>query len=715
MKLPICSIVVCGLGLWLGGTQWAVAAAGRASTPQRIILESTTNRVGQFEKVEFRLGVPGTYTNAFDPEQVEVDVRFTAPDGQTVNVPAFFCQEYERRRVGQDRQRDWMYPAGLPVWKARFAPSQIGPYSAVAALKNAGGTAVSREVRFECVPSKNPGFVRVSGKDPRFLEFTTGQPFFPVGQNLAFIGSQQYVTLSKAEDIFAKLSANRANYLRIWTCCGDWAMAIEARKSAWGRSWDWRAPIVSRPDDPDEKCLRTTRDAPLRPNPSQPVALRPGTKYAVSGLAWAERPIQLNCEVNGTTSGPLSVADTPLAWSPFRYEFSSGSADFWLNGLRIQVEGEGVAFVRELSLREASGGPELLWEAAVDRPERGFYNPLDCFMLDETLAAAEKQGIYLQLCLFTRDVYMTALKDPAGPEYDQAIRDGKKLLRYAIGRWGYSTRVAAWEYWNEMDPGLPTDRFYAEMGEYLEQADPYRHLRTTSTWGPSAKDCRHAKLDIADVHFYLRPSDKERLHDEVEAVLERTRWLREQAPRKPAHLGEFGLANKKWAPTEEMNRSRELIDFHNALWASALSGASGTAMYWWWDRLDQRNVYPIYRPLSRFIADVPWTSGQVQPAAIICADERLRMAGLQAKDRAWLWFFSRDASWQKVVIEKGTPAVVAKAEAQLQNLPNGSYRIQWFDTREAKELGEERRVAEDGVLQIEAPNFVRDIACKISP
>ena len=113
---------------------------------------------------------------------------------------------------------------------------------------------------------------------------------------------------------------------------------------------------------------------------------------------------------------------------------------------------------------------------------------------------------------------------------ERAIRDARKVLRYAVARWGYSTAVAAWEYWNEMDPGLPTDKFYTALGEYLAREDPYGHLRTTSTWGPSAKDCRHQNLDVADTHFYLRPSDKGRLEDEVDAVLERTRWLREQAP-----------------------------------------------------------------------------------------------------------------------------------------------------------------------------------------
>ena len=39
-------------------------------------------------------------------------------------------------------------------------------------------------------------------------------------------------------------------------------------------------------------------------------------------------------------------------------------------------------------------------------------------------------------------------------KYEQAIKDAKNLLRYAVARWGYSTAVVGWEYFNEQDPGL---------------------------------------------------------------------------------------------------------------------------------------------------------------------------------------------------------------------------------------------------------------------
>ncbi len=682
----------------------------------KIELQCSTPRAGKYERVEFRLQGVGEYANPFDPEEVDLSLQLTTPRGQRLSLPAFYCQEYERGRVGQGRQRDWLYPVGRPGWRARFAPAEVGAYQATAILKDRHGSVSSVPVSFECVASAGKGFVRISLRDPRFFEFTEGQPFFPIGQNLAFIGNQQFVTLSKAEEIFAKLATNGASYLRIWTCCEDWAMAVEARKSAWGRSWDWRPPIVPMPDsaNTNRRCLKLSGPgAALNVNPSHTVALRPGTRYAVTGKVRTEGGTALRLEVHGTKSEKPLASAPEQAWTAFRHEFTSGPADYWLDRMSLRLEGNGTAWVSDLSLKESGDGPELLWEADVNRPVRGFYNPLDCAMLDELVAAAEQRGIYLQVCLITRDLYMDALKDPASPAYERAIEDAKKLFRYAVARWGWSPNVAAWEYWNEMNPGLPTDRFYTALGEYLEQVDVYRHLRTTSTWGPSAKDCRHPKLDIADTHFYLRPSDKGRLRDEVEAVLDRTRWLREQAPNKPAHLGEFGLANEKWQPTEEMKQSRELIDFHNALWASALSGASGTAMFWWWDRLDPRDVYPLYRPLSAFIADVPWASGAIRPASLGVADDRLRAVGLQDGQRAWVWLFHRAASWANVVIEKKTPPEIPDATVDLQHWPAGAYRVQWWDTREGKVIREDQRTVQDGTLRLSAPAFARDVACQV--
>lgn len=687
----------------------------RALAQPAVELQMTNTQAPRYQTTEFPLAVRAVHTNPFDPDDVEVNVRLTTPGGRQLVVPAFYGQEYERRRIGPPgRERDWIYPQGLPVWKARFAPTELGEYRAVAEVRDRTGSATSQSRVFQSRPSHSKGFVRVSRKDPRFLEFTEGQPFFALGQNLAFIGEQQHMTLGKAEAVFATLAGQGANYLRIWTCSEDWALAIEARKSAWGRSWNWRPPFAPLPGaETNRLAVRLSAErADATVNPSHTVALRPGTRYTLRGRVRTENAAVVQLEVQRARQEPI-VSASSGSWLEFRREFQTGPDEYWLAPIPIRLEGAGPAWLDGLSLQESDGGPELLWEADVNRPRRGVYNLIDCFILDELVAAAEQHGIYLQLCLLTRDLYMPDLKEPESKEYQSATKDAQKFYRYAVARWGASTHVAAWEYWNEMNPALPTGPFYAALAEYLDRVDVYRHLRTTSTWGPSARDCRDPGLDIAGVHFYLRPSDRERLHDEVDAALERTRWLRENAPRKPAHLSEFGLANDRWQPRAEVRQSESLVDFHNALWASSLSGASGSALYWWWERLDQRNAYPIYGPLSTFLRDVPWNSGEIEVVSVPVKDERLRVTGLRAQNRAWLWVFNREASWEKIVVDRSAPSRIEGAVLELEGVPSGRYRVTWVDTRNGAVLDVEEQMAAGGNLRLAPPAFTQDIACRV--
>jgi hypothetical protein len=220
---------------------------------------------------------------------------------------------------------------------------------------------------------------------------------------------------------------------------------------------------------------------------------------------------------------------------------------------------------------------------------------------------------------------------------------------------------------------------------------------------------------VADVHFYLRPPDYARLRNEVDAVLDRTRFLREHAPAKPAHLGEFGLADEQWRITEEMRRSPELCDVHNALWASALSGASGTALPWWWERIDQHNGYSIYRGLSAFLTDVPWTGGQLGPVEAASQPESIQVVGLRAGQRAWLWLFNTNASWRKLVLDRQPPSQIQPARVEVRGMPDGRYHADWWDTREGNVTRNDQVEGKEGKLVLTAPAFTRDVACKLRP
>ena len=689
-------------------------AVGAEQDSDAIRIETPKVEVGRYEKLELLIDLDRQYDNPFDPEQVDLVVVLNTPDGGEMTLPAFYCQNYKRRKLNQGRSRsDWFYPVDNGIWKARFAPMQTGTYVATARLKDRTGTIRSQSIRFDCVSSLNKGFLRISEKDPRFMEFSDVTPFFAIGQNLSFIGESQYVTLTRAEEIFGKLAANGANFIRIWTCCQDWAMAIEAKKSAWDRSWSRKklaVPVTGSENDLNpRKCIKIENE-PVTVSPSHPVALRPNTHYILTGRFIAENASGLRINL-GRNNWEIPFDSDDRQWQDFEREFTTGEDDFWLGPLTIGPLGSGTIWLDKLSLKETPNSPELLWEANVNRPVLGVYNQVDCFMLDELVEAAENSGIYLILCMLTRDLYMKHLTDDGSNEYQQAIQYAKKFMRYTVARWGYSTSVAAWEYFNEIDPGLPTNRFYAEVGDYLEQTDVYHHLRATSTWHPSAKDCRHPSLDIAQVHRYMRPGTDEQYRDEVAVVLDRAQFLRRHAPNKPALIAEFGLANTKWGRSDYMKQDTEGVHFHTSLWASVFAGTSSTAMFWWWELLDEQGAYKHYRPLSMFLTDVSF-AGLRQIDASISSD-RLRVLGYQGDDCAYIWISDSRATWWSQIVENKLPKPVTDAKIQIQGLRGRKYQIEWWDTYEGKTIRTEQVSYTDDSLRISVPSFSRDIACKI--
>mgnify|MGYP005845669031 CR=1 FL=1 len=701
----------------------SLAPAGHGAAHRRILAELEKTRAAKYEKVELTIRLDAEYANPFDPDEVDVSVEVAAPSGSRYTVPAFHYQPYEEKRLPQERRRRaWRYPCGPPIWKARLAPTETGTHRCRVRVRDSQGMAESEALVFESIPSAAKGFVRVSPRDPRFFQFSEGKAFFPIGQNLAFIGQEQYFDVDTLEAAFGKMQENGANFARIWACCEDWALAIEARKSAWGRSWSWNPPLALMPGRrgyfSDNKCLllEDGQGKSLLLSPCHPVAVRPESKYVLSGRASLQGGAALAVNLDGRRLGEPLASERKKGDGNellFRREIVTPPGQYWLPRLEFQLEKAGSARLRDLSLREAQGGPELLWEADLDRPAMGYYNPLDCFLLDQVVEAAERHGIYLQLCLLTRDLYMDLLASQDRPAYERAIRQAKKTLRYAVARWGYSTHVAAWEYFNEMNPGLPTDRFYDELGKYCEQVDPYRHLRTTSAWGPSPKDWRHPRLDVAQHHWYLRPAWGELWKDEVAAVADRVALLRQHAGHKPCMLAEFGLAGDQWQRSPYMDQDRELIHFRHSLWASALSGLSATALFWWWENLDRRDAYSHYRPLAQFVADVPFAEAALDAAKARVEPQAVHVVGLQGGDVAYLWLCNRQATWWRLVVEKVQPAAVRQATLEVQGLSPGDYHVEWWDTRTGRILERQALGTSGGALRLAVPEFAEDLGCKI--
>ena len=272
---------------------------------------------------------------------------------------------------------------------------------------------------------------------------------------------------------------------------------------------------------------------------------------------------------------------------------------------------------------------------------RANYRMDQAWALDYVVEQAEKNGIYLMICLdyhgmlkTRRDKWKENAHWPNHPynaahggpckrpgdffTHPQARRLYRERLRYILARWGYSTHVLAWEFWNEVDlcyvergvtPKVVTD-WHREMGSFVKRSDPNRHLVTTSF---CRSDAGHEvwslpQIDFTQSHCYNEP-------DPAAALTALASKMYAQFG-KPTFTGEYGVASGGAEATARKDPLGAAL--HQALWSSALSGAAGSAMPWWWDNyIHPEGMYIVWRTLSEFFDREPIGSALFRPARIV--------------------------------------------------------------------------------------------------
>ncbi len=221
---------------------------GRRPRPELSVHHWRLPSAGEaYETIESHFELSREYANVYDPDEIQVDVEASGPSGRVVRFPAFFTQDYRRHL---HYNREIVRPIGKPHWAFRFTPPVAGEYQLRLVVVDRSGEepeTVSSPWRvLQVSASERPGYVRVSGQDPRFFELTTGQFFYPIGFNLHTIKdvrSEKRLNLGVLPDkgtysfdeYFEQMQANGVNAAEIWMA--SWSLALEwssARRDYYG-------------------------------------------------------------------------------------------------------------------------------------------------------------------------------------------------------------------------------------------------------------------------------------------------------------------------------------------------------------------------------------------------------------------------------------------------------------------------------------------------
>ena len=101
---PTRSAIVCA-----GLVCFSMVTVSSAEPPSILSVRADEATVGLYEKFELRVDLKATYTNPFDPEEIDLWAEFTAPSGKKWNIWGFY------------NPSSW-----ASLWMVRFSPTKGG-------------------------------------------------------------------------------------------------------------------------------------------------------------------------------------------------------------------------------------------------------------------------------------------------------------------------------------------------------------------------------------------------------------------------------------------------------------------------------------------------------------------------------------------------------------------------------------------------------------
>jgi hypothetical protein len=246
----------------------------------------------------------------------------------------------------------------------------------------------------------------------------------------------------------------------------------------------------------------------------------------------------------------------------------------------------------------------------------GQFNMMNAWEQDRVLEAAEQYGIYVNFVVHNHGKFSTVwdpewddnpfnvknggyLKSPLEYFTDRrALAAFRKLMRYILARWSYSTSIFGWELWSELNlvgsshqinnwrsPELV--EWHRIIGRHVKEADPWDHPIGTHV----CQDYQHQDIAIISLpEMDFCPIDAYHgSHDPAYIVQLMVATANFNNPYgKPVVITEFGGSPQ----AQGLDHLEDAL--HAALWASPCVPLGTVPMFWWWQLIEEENFYPKF-------------------------------------------------------------------------------------------------------------------------
>lgn len=135
-------------------------APAPAQEPQIHQVTAAASTVGLYEKLELSIALTAEYSNPYDPQELDLGARLTAPSGAKWDIDGFYD--------GAE-------------WKLRFSPDEPGEWTYTLHVQDRNGRTEGSPRSFTATTSAHRGWIGVAADNPRFLAYRNGSPFYGVG------------------------------------------------------------------------------------------------------------------------------------------------------------------------------------------------------------------------------------------------------------------------------------------------------------------------------------------------------------------------------------------------------------------------------------------------------------------------------------------------------------------------------------------------------
>ncbi len=658
VRLPVYALLT--IVLVVGGTRLCAAATSSDSSVTYNLLPVlhlsgltiNSDTVNKDDKVELTFSLDQTFANPYDPSSISVEVTFNPPTGSSVTVYGFYDVPYTETFLHYSSGNyNYFTNPGTGVWKVRFAPQKVGPYTGTLRVITASYQTITTAIpSFQVNTSTSKGFIGF-GNSGKFLTFQNGSFYYPLGQNIAPTYTKGDEPMRAGDSYHYQLTFNGQSI-------GQEENAYRQLATAGGNTASY--------------LMGSSRNAALR---------------------WLNKE-SLTYSVYPGYSGLSSINQMSAQQMDNLIELSASLGIYnninIINGAAVNETMTGDNGWDHNPYNAANGGPatDTLAFFTNSEAKRLYKQELRYFVS----RWGYSPNISTIEMLSELDGVFESVGNSRGSTYrDQVIAACKS----------WSAEMAA--YIRSLDPNqhlIGTSEWSPQA--YITGNSPF-NLVANNTFVDGT-------YNVASQHVYMLPQMTNQVNRNVRGVVGIAETITGRIA-MPWVIGEWGLDLTGSGTADKADTSG--IGYHNAQWAAMMRGLSIWPYYvlpkYPGNNLPSLAAVQAYVSSENFEIDFGSLTAVQSRANVSTDNGSIYAVGFGSNHKALVWLQNTSS-----IESSATPSDSTGVNLTVSNLAVGNYKVEFWDTWVGI-LISSRQVHNSGSLVVTVPSFTRDIAVKVKP